>query len=456
MSRFIIYMVLLVFCLPVFGQANWQELFNGQNLEGWTQLNGEAVYKVVDRTIVGVTTSNTPNSFLTTNKTYSDFIFECDVWVDPSINSGIQFRSESKASYKNGRVNGYQFELDPSDRKWAGGIYDEGRRGWLYPLTRNEAGGHAFKNGQWNHVRIEAVGSEINTWVNGIQCARLVDDMTSEGFIALQVHSIGNPEDAGKNIIWKNIKILENPTPEDLTKPTPSVPEISYLNNRLTAHEKRTGWRLLWDGETNQGWRGAKLDNFPEQGWTIEDGVLTVIESGGGESSNGGDIITTSQYAEFELSLEFKLTEGANSGIKYFVDPTLNKGTGSAIGLEFQLLDDKKHPDADQGVNGNRTLGSLYDLIRADNLSEASRKTKRYSAHQWSNARIIVRGGQVEHWLNHIKVVEFNRFSQIFAALVEKSKYIDWPNFGRHPEGYILLQDHGNTVHFRNIKIREF
>ena len=134
----------------------------------------------------------------------------------------------------------------------------------------------------------------------------------------------------------------------------------------------------------------------------------------------------------------------------------MNKGAGSAIGLEFQILDDKNHPDAKKGVKGNRTIGSLYDLIRADNLTEASRKEKRFNGiGKWNRARVISKGGKVEHWLNNIKVVEFDRHSQIFKALVEKSKYVDWANFGQHEKGPILLQDHGNTVHFKNIKIRE-
>ena len=150
-------------------------------------------------------------------------------------------------------------------------------------------------------------------------------------------------------------------------------------------------------------------------------------------------------------------TEGANSGIKYFVDPELNKGPGSAIGLEFQILDDQRHPDAKAGVSGNRTLGSLYDLITMDDLSNiTSRKNKIFKGvGSWNKARIVVQDGHVEHWLNDIKVVEFDRHSQVFKALVQYSKYAKWPNFGQLPEGNILLQDHGDTVHYRSIKIRE-
>ena len=258
-----------------------------------------------------------------------------------------------------------------------------------------------------------------------------------------------------KSLSGKNIKIKTTDLENSRKEVDSDVPEISYIKNSLTKSEKRRGWRLLWDGKSTDGWRGAKLDGFPEKGWEIKDGILTVLSSGGAESRNGGDIVTTEAYSDFELSVDFKITEGANSGIKYFVDPGLNKGAGSAIGLEFQVLDDKKHPDAKKGKNGNRTVGSLYDLIRAEN-TDSSRGKNFKGVGKWNNARIVVKGGHVEHWLNHIKVVEFDRFSQIFKALVEKSKYEKWEGFGRLPEGLILLQDHGDLVSYKSIKIREF
>ena len=447
--------ITLITTITLSAQDGWQDLFNGKDFNNFEQLNGNANYEVRNGEMVGISKLNTPNSFLATKQKYDNFILEFEVLVENGLNSGVQFRSMSIPEYNNGRVHGYQCEIETSSRKWAGGVYDEARLGWLYPLSRNKKGQNAFVPGEWNHYRIEAIGNQIRTWVNNIQCANLVDDTTAEGFIAFQVHGISEESQEGKTVRWRNIKIKTKDLESSRRGVDIEVPEISYLSNQLTQDELRKGWRLLWDGKSANGWRGAKLDVFPEKGWEMMDGILTVSASDGGESSNGGDIVTIDTFSNFELSIDFKITEGANSGIKYFVDSELNKGEGSAIGLEFQILDDQKHADAKQGKNGNRTVGSLYDLIRAENLSNSRGKNFK-GVGKWNNARIVVRNGHVEHWLNQVKVVEFDRFSQVFSALVEKSKYEKWENFGRIPEGLLLLQDHGNEVSFRSIKVREF
>jgi hypothetical protein len=219
--------------------------------------------------------------------------------------------------------------------------------------------------------------------------------------------------------------------------------------NRLTAQEKRDGWRLLFDGKTTNGWRGAYRDSFPSKGWEARDGMLIVLLSGGGEAANGGDIVTVDDYSNFELVVDFKLTEGANSGIKYFVTEQQPKSPGSAIGLEYQLLDDAKHPDAKLGINGNRTLASLYDVIPAKNK-------KVNPIGEWNQARILVKGKHVEHWLNGVKVLEYERGGKVFLAHKAESKFKDRKDFGEAEKGHILLQDHGNQFFFRNIKIRTF
>jgi len=187
--------------------GKWKALFDGETLNGWVQRGGKARYHVEDGAIVGTTVQHTPNSFLCTKKIYGNFILELEFKVDPSLNSGVQIRSRSLKEYKNGRVHGYQVEIDPSERAWTGGIYDEARRGWLNDLKDNAPARKAFKNDQWNHFRIEAIGDSIKTWVNGVPAADLVDSMTPTGFIALQVHS--TQSEKSLYVRWRNIRIQD-------------------------------------------------------------------------------------------------------------------------------------------------------------------------------------------------------------------------------------------------------
>ncbi|MFC1763668.1 DUF1080 domain-containing protein [Planctomycetota bacterium] len=453
------------------GDEPWKDLFDGKSLYGWHQLNGEAKYEIVDGAIVGTSVLNTPNSFLCTKAHYSDFILELEFKVDPKLNTGVQIRSNSYPEYNNGRVHGYQIEIDPAQspyngqhgpnyqqdgsvaptteaRRWTGGIYDEARRGWVHPLTHNPQGRKAFKPGQWNLMRVEAIGDTLKTWINDVPTAHLVDAMTDNGFIALQVHGIGRTkEKEGTTVQWRNIRIID----ENVEAYTRSSPLPAHNNfNKLTSNEKKSGWKLLWDGKTTEGWHGAKIDHFPKSGWIIKDDTLTVLATGGGESTAGGDIVTNEKYSNFELCVDFKITAGANSGIKYFVDTELNKGDGSAIGLEFQILDDERHKDAKLGNHaGSRTVASLYDLIMAAPDEKHPRRIG-----EWNHAKIVSKGNHVEHWLNGRKVLEFERKSPEYRKLVAESKYKDWPSFGELPEGQILLQDHGDHVSFRNIKIK--
>jgi hypothetical protein len=428
-------------------KAGWKPLFNGKDLQGWEQLNGKAKYEVKNGEIIGSTVSNEPNSFLTTKERYGDFILELDLLVDEAMNSGIQIRSESRADYQNGRVHGYQVEIDPSNRAWSGGLYDEARRGWLYPLDLNPAGQKAFKHKQWNKYRIECIGNSIRTWVNGVPTANVMDAMTPSGFIALQVHAIYGDMKPGMQIRWKNIRIQ---TTDLKASKMDDIYVVNLVPNDLSAQEKQEGYSLLWDGKTSKGWRGANQTKFPETGWTITNGELNVQEANGKESTNGGDIVTEKQYKAFELKFDFKLTEGANSGVKYFVT-LAEKTQGSAIGLEYQVLDDEKHPDAKLGREGNRTQGSLYDLIASKKIKNGQRKVG-----EWNSGFLrVYPDNRVEHWLNGFKVVEYTRGSAEFKALVQASKYKDWKDFGMAPQGHILIQDHGNRVSYRSIKIKE-
>jgi hypothetical protein len=184
-------------------------LFDGKDLTGWTQRGGKAKYQVEDGAIVGSTELRTPNSFLCTDKDYANFVLELEFKVDDGLNSGIQIRSESTADYQNGRVHGYQVEIDPLERAWTGGIYDEGRRGWLNDLKDNEPARKAFRHNAWNHFRIVADGDSLKTWLNDVPAADLHDTMTSTGFIALQVHATKSPTPL--QVRWRNIKIKTLP-----------------------------------------------------------------------------------------------------------------------------------------------------------------------------------------------------------------------------------------------------
>ena len=451
---------------PGKGDAGWVYLFNGKNLDGWEEHSGKASYTVENGVLTGESVAGTGNSFLCTKQTYDNFDLELEYKCDALLNSGVQIRSEvvpdassatingKEYQFASDRIHGYQCEIDMDvarGRMWSGGIYDEARRGWLVPadgekgklgLAFSEQGRAISKNGDWNKLRIVADGPSIKTWLNGVPRAEIFDPVTPRGVVALQVHGVGNAaEKVGLKVAFRNLRLRE----------------IHTENNTLTDQEKADGWKLLWDGKTTDGWRSPKSDSFPDKSWRIQDGELSVVASGNAEAQAGGDIITRDRYSNFELTADFKMSTGCNSGIKIFVQPNISPidkvtgkptGKGSAIGLEYQILDDANHPDAKLGRDGDRKLGALYDLIPCD-------PTKPVNAMgEWNRARIVSRGTHVEEWLNGRKILEYDRGSAAFRDAVAKSKFKNIPDFGEWPDGHILLQEHGSEVSFRNVKIR--
>ena len=189
--------------------ASWHNPFENGIDKEWKILNGDAVFKYLDESIVAYAKMNTKNTFLASKREYSDFILKLDVKVDPRINSGIQIRSHARSNYRDGVVHGYQVEIDPSERAWSGGIFEEQKRGWINNLEDNPEGRAAFKNEKWNQYRIEAIRDTIRVWVNGVNTSNTIDQEEASGFIALQMHSIGDSSLTDAKVQWRNIKIAE-------------------------------------------------------------------------------------------------------------------------------------------------------------------------------------------------------------------------------------------------------
>ena len=339
-----LFIILLFSCKNTTSTDNWAELFNGKNLDNWEVRNGTAEYTIEGNELVGTAKMNTPNTFLCTKKNYDNFILELELKDDEPLNSGIQIRSNSIADYYDGAVHGYQVEVDPSPRAFSGGIYDESRRGWIYPLCENEAGRKGFKNGAWNHYRIEAIGPSIRVWVNDIQTANLRDDLTSTGFIGLQVHSVGDSSMIGKTVRWRNIKIMTENL--EAHRKTNTAPEINLVANKLSGWEKENGYKLL-------------------------------------ESMS-----TEKSYKNFDLKFQFKFPEHGEGGIKY----------GENI---FQIINDKNNKKGE-----HHSLASLKGIVAAKNISVEGRHKDFRGFGKWNTGRIIFQNGKIEHWMNGYKMVE--------------------------------------------------
>jgi len=279
-----------------------QPLFDGTSLDGWVQRGGKAEYRVEDGAIVGRSVKGTPNSFLCTERMFSDFVLELDFKVDPGLNSGVQVRSNSLEAYKNGRVHGYQVEIDPSNRAWSGGIYDEGRRGWLYDLSVNEPARKAFKQNEWNHFRIEAVGDSIKTWLNDVPAANLVDAMAPNGFIALQVH--GTDREEPLEVRWRDIRVQELKEPYTLPI-RPDAPPVISLNDLGVWREPTADWKIVSDTFVDP-------DNEKRLEW--KDGTGVAVNGPKGISRH---LYTKMEHGDIEAHIEFMVPKGSNSGV-YF------------------------------------------------------------------------------------------------------------------------------------------
>nr|WP_295924261.1 DUF1080 domain-containing protein [uncultured Dyadobacter sp.] len=404
--------------------GDWEMLFNGKDLAGWKHLNGNHKIEVKDGMIVGTTVPGEPNGFLCTEREFGDFILELEVSIDTTMNnSGIQFRSLSNIDYLNYRLHGYQMEVDPKPQRWSGSIYDEARRGWLYTTELNLPSKTAFKNNAWNHYRIECFGTSNRTWVNGVPVSHLIDDETVKGMIGLQLHS-NNPNDpippGDHQIRFKNIRIKTKniqPSPPD------DVFIVNLIPNDLSGAEKRAGYSLLFDGKTANGLSGAGNAKFPDSDWVIQNGTLTIKESKRKEKKS---VFLKSPYAAFELKFEFRLAEGADSGVKY----QLVEAGENSEGLEFQIQDDMLPGNVPRGTDLT-ALGSINGVAASKQTIFSKRRIG-----TWSNAMIrVYPDGRVEHWINGFKMLEHKVKSQ--------------------DKGFLMLENKGLSVSYRSIKIKE-
>ena len=381
--------------------SDWELLFNEQNLNNWEVRNGTAEYSIEEKLLVGTAKVNTPNTFLCTKKMYADFILELELKVDKPLNSGIQIRSNSIPDYKNGRVHGYQVEVDPSPRAFSGGIYDEGRRDWIYPLCENLEGRKGFKNDVWNKYRIEAIGSSIQVWVNGIQTANLRDDLTGKGFIGLQVHSIGKDSSMiGKTVRWRNVKIATNNLEKLQTPDDGKTPEINLVPGQLSKRERDNGYELIETKEEIELKEGEAKELFKAE--------------------------------NFDLKFEFKLSKESEGSIEYFSNEKGDK-------CKFQIIDNNSLPQEEQ--KGNQSLASLKGMVPSQNICVPGRHRDFRGLGNWNTGRIIVQDGKIEHWMNGYKMVE----KEILEA------NLNWEK-GTHQ---ISIFNHTGEINFRSIRLKK-
>lgn len=376
-------------------------------IPGWRPLGGRAPFSLEGGQIIGRSVEKSRNSFLTTVETFDDFILEFQVKTDPRLNTGMMIRSESRPDYRDGVVHGYQVEIDPSGRRWTGGIYDEERRLWLNSPAHRPDTLASFRASDWNHLRVEAIGPRIRTWLNGQPAANLLDDLTPRGFFGLQVHDVGpDPAHAGMEVRLRDMRIITD-RPARFARPIDASDEQDVIANHISAERRALGWRLLWDGRTAAGWAGLATS-----GWRLGDGILRV-------DGPAAAIWTADPFTDFDLELDVRLADGAEGGIDY------------GHGARYRLA----RGPAGQGM---MATGSLSDQVPARNLTDPNPdKPSLKPPDLWNRVGIRAVGDRLEHWLNGSKLVDTARVAGGLA--------------GPGPIG--LRVDRG-TLAFRSLRIR--
>lgn len=380
----------------------WVELMDGETLNGWTQVNGTAPYDVIDGAIRGTNVLDSPNSFLATDLVYSDFVIEFESRSIGDANSGVQFRTAPAPGSWSG-VIGYQLDIDPTERRWTGGIYHEGVHVWRHSMARNIDCQAAYNHGQWNKYRIEAVGPVIATWVNDIACSHMVGDHHETGFIALQVHSIGQDTNyLGSHTDWRGLRLLENPAQSDLWLARRNDLVEGWLENEISEIESENGWRSVNPAN------GATVFDVPND--------------------------------SFEFVMDMQVGASAEGRLNY----ALAEKDGTCLGA-YKILDDSSLAEARSEMDH---MGSVPAKRASENLSEPGRPKRFYSADRWNRVRIVVTAETIEHWLNSVKVIEYARCS---PRLTSVTSVIEAPKSNQNRLQIVTEQ---GVVAIRNAKFR--
>ena len=377
-------------------EVPWTSMIKNGSLDGWKQLGGLARYDLKDGVVVGRAVPGTPNSFLTTEKYFGDFVLEYEFKVDERLNSGVQIRSNSFPDYKNGQVHGYQVEIDPDMKRarlWTGGIYEEGRRGWLNDLKDNEPARKAFLPNTWNHIRVVAEGAHIRTWLNGVAAADLVDPMTPSGFIGLQVHGIGgDAAKAGAEVAWRNLRIKD-------------------LGTRT--------WKPLFSGKDLNGWKA-----LPGGEWKVENGVIR--GSSPASEKRHGMLLSNGSYKDFIVRLKFTVASG-DSGFYWRAQPV--DSDVSVHGFQVEV-------DSSMETGGLYETGGRAWVVKPD--PAFIEKQAKYKPGEWTELFLVVEGQN----------------ARVFINGIETARLTDDAN--GNTEGHFGLQLHGGMdmdVSFKDLEI---
>lgn len=389
---------------------NWQSLFNGKDLTGWQILNAQYTVEVENGMLVGRTGSGQDNGYVCTTQQFGDFILELEFKTDLLLdNTGIQIRSLSTPEYKNGRVHGFQIQVEnrpPHQSQWNGAQYDEAGRGFLYIIEDDPKRQKAYKQNQWNRIRIEAIGTSTRVWINGISISHVIDDDILKGMICFQLHGGALVAARGQQSFYvRNMRIQ---TENLKATPFDDIPVANYVPNTLSGQEKSQGFELLFDGKSDKNWRGVASKTIPTNAWKIEDGAITIAAPTGGTSQ--AVAMTEKQYGPFELKFDFKIhgNDGI-AGIGYYSD---GKATTKR--------------------------DALYGKFAIDSYKHRA-KVERDMWREWNLGVIkAFPDNRVEYWLNGYKIQEYYR------------------NADQASKGTIILDALGtDTVSYRSIKIRE-